>query len=136
MHSDCMRGLVHLMGMLLGDADATGEIPASASASVSGGYATSYGDLPNPDSVKSAAHSLARSSVVGSDWRLRLPPHLNSVLQLIGGWLFDAALAREPFVKLGRAVALVALGKLPPFFLCIRCPSLPYMLFLYRSGFL
>lgn len=115
MHSDCMRGLVHLMCMLLGDSDATGEIPASASTSVSGGYAASYGNLPNPDSVQRVAHSLARSSVVGTDWRLRLPPHLNGVLKLTGGWLFDAALTHEPFLKFGRAVALIALGKLPPF---------------------
>lgn len=42
----------------------------------------------------------------------RSPPDVNTILRLLGPWLFDACLARKPRFDAGRSEALRCLGKL------------------------
>ena len=48
----------------------------------------------------------------GINKRIRLPPHINSVLRLIGGWLFESVLIPNKSFVDGQAVALLVLGRL------------------------
>ena len=58
-----------------------------------------------------AGGSLAGAAAAVDDVSPFVEPHVNSVLRLCGGWLFDAALNPRRAYSAGRATALLALGK-------------------------
>ena len=116
-HMFALRAVAHLASMVLCDADALGYDPRftaplqhspenrhrAATLLVPMELRGSLADVTTEGSEAAAAAVDEASPFV--------EPHINSVLRLVGAWLFDAALnPHRPYAP-GRAVALLALGK-------------------------
>ncbi|KAG2920547.1 hypothetical protein PC114_g6081 [Phytophthora cactorum] len=66
--------------------------------------------VQNGDADGSEDMSTATSSTITE--QPRAPPDVNTILRLLGPWLFDACLTRKPRFAAGRSEALRCLGKL------------------------
>ncbi|KAL4124790.1 hypothetical protein PRIC2_008384 [Phytophthora ramorum] len=63
------------------------------------------GDADGADDLSTATHPTTTEQP-------RAPPDVNTILRLLGPWLFDACLTRKPRFAAGRSEALRCLGKL------------------------
>ncbi|CAH0513347.1 unnamed protein product [Peronospora belbahrii] len=59
-----------------------------------------------------ASNDVSAAAPLTSSEQPRAPPDLNSILRLLGPWLFDACLTRKPRFAAGRSEALRCLGRL------------------------
>ncbi|OWZ23606.1 hypothetical protein PHMEG_0001515, partial [Phytophthora megakarya] len=90
-------------GVQNGDNDGTDDLSATASTTEQPRAPPDNGDNDGTDDLSATASTTEQP---------RAPPDVNTILRLLGPWLFDACLTRKPRFAAGRSEALRCLGKL------------------------